>query len=175
MARKKKTTSKTAAKTPVKPAAKTASKTVKLDAVIPPPVVTPLKAEVKAATISKPAAQAAASDKALTQVVKKAELIDRAVEKSGLKKRDVKPSVEAAMEVLAEALIKGEELNLPPLGKLRVVKSKDVNNGAKVLTLKLRTMRDGAGQPQTAKPDAPAVKTAPAIKLQTTPPAPKKT
>ena len=39
----------------------------------------------------------------------------------------------------------GEELNLPPMGKMRVVKSKDIGDGARVLTLKLRTMKDGAG------------------------------
>jgi len=30
---------------------------------------------------------------------------------------------------------------LPPLGKIKVVKEKDVGEGAKVLTLKLRTMK----------------------------------
>ena len=63
-----------------------------------------------------------------------------------MKKRDAKPAIEAALAVLSEALINGEELNLPPMGKLRVMKSKDVGDGAKVLTLKLRTMKDGAGQ-----------------------------
>lgn len=134
---------------------KTVSKTVKLNTVTPPPVVTPLKAEKAKATIAAPAKSVPKG-----AVVKKAELIDRAVEQSGLKKRDVKPSVEAAMAVLSEALIKGEELNLPPLGKLRVVKMKDINDGAKVLTLKLRTMKDGAGQggsagTETAKTAAP--------------------
>ncbi len=160
MARKK--------KTPAKPA----PKTVKLDAVVPPPVVTPLAAPTKTATISTPADKVPAGE-----VVKKAELIDRAVEMSGLKKRDVKPSVEAAMAVLSEALIKGEELNLPPLGKLRVVKSKDVNDGAKVLTLKLRTMKDSAGKGGKADMDPPKTaptKTAPTIKLEATKPAPVK-
>ena len=57
------------------------------------------------------------------------------------------------MTVPAVSLINCEELNLPPMGKLRVVKSKDVGEGAKVLTLKLRTMKDGAGQGADPSPD----------------------
>ena len=50
-------------------------------------------------------------------------------------------AVEAALAVIAETLRDGTELNLPPLGKLRIVKSKDIGGGAAVLTLKLRTMK----------------------------------
>lgn len=73
--------------------------------------------------------------------MKKPELFEAVVTRTGLKKRDVKPAVEAALAVIAEALIKGEELNLPPMGKLRVVKSKELDAGVHVLTLKLRTMK----------------------------------
>jgi len=38
-----------------------------------------------------------------------------------------------------------EELVLPPLGKLKVVNSKDIGQGAKALTLKLRTMKTETG------------------------------
>ena len=57
--------------------------------------------------------------------MKKPQLLDEVVARTNLKKRDAKPAVEAALAVIAEALARGEELNLPPLGKLRVVKSKD--------------------------------------------------
>ncbi|WP_458790822.1 HU family DNA-binding protein [Yoonia sp. MH D7] len=118
-----------------------ASGTVKLNTVMPEPVVTPLnamspKAKIASAAVSVPQGE----------TVKKPEFIDRAVARTEVKKRDAKPAIEAALAVLAEALENGEELNLPPMGKLRVVKSKDVGDGAKVLTLKLRTMKDGAGQ-----------------------------
>lgn len=150
MARKKKPAA--------QPTKKPKPKTVKLDTIAPPLAIIPQKAEAKPVTIAVPSKKGTASsavEKATTSgVVKKAELIDHAVEKCGLKKRDVKPSIEAALEVLAEALIKGEELHLPPLGKLRVVKSKDVKDGVKVLTLKLRTMKDGAGQGGGAQKDA---------------------
>ncbi len=118
-----------------------ASGTVKLNTVMPEPVVTPLnvaspKTKIAAAAVSVPQGE----------MVKKPEFIDRAVARTEVKKRDAKPAIEAALAVLADALEKGEELNLPPMGKLRVVKSKDIGDGAKVLTLKLRTMKDGAGQ-----------------------------
>ena len=121
---------------------KSDDKTVKLKTIVPDPVITPLPDAPKVKTkLAKPAVAVTQGD-----VVKKPEFIDRAVEKSGVKKHDAKPALEAALAVLAEALVKGEELNLPPMGKLRVLKSKDLGEGAQVLTLKLRTMKDGAGQ-----------------------------
>ena len=81
--------------------------------------------------------------------VKKPDFLDRATKRSGVKRRDAKPAIEAALMELAETLLRGEELNLPPLGKLKVQKSKDLAKGAKALTLKLRTMKDGAGVGKT--------------------------
>ena len=71
-------------------------------------------------------------------MVRKVEFIDRIVEQTGLKKKDVKPAIEAALDLFAEALSNGKDLNLPPMGKLKVVKTKELDNGAKALTLKLR-------------------------------------
>lgn len=73
--------------------------------------------------------------------VKKPVFIDRALLRTDVKKRDAKPAIEAALAELAAALLAGEELVLPPLGKLKVVNSKDLAQGAKALTLKLRTMK----------------------------------
>ena len=117
------------------------SKTVKLATIAPDPVIAPLaeKIVVKAG-IAPPAVLVPKGE-----MIKKPEFIDRAVDRTDVKRRDAKPAIKAALAVLAEALVKGEELNLPPMGKLRVVKMKDVGDGAKVLTLKLRTMKDGAG------------------------------
>ena len=80
------------------------------------------------------------------EAMKKKDFIDRVVERSGVKKRDAKPAIEATMAELADLLAAGRDLNLPPMGKLKSVKSKEVGDGAQVLTLKLRTMKDGAGQ-----------------------------
>lgn len=120
---------------------KSSSKTVKLAAIAPDPVIAPLadKTVVKVG-IAPPTVLVPKGE-----IIKKPEFIDRAVDRTDVKRRDAKPAIEAALVVLAEALVNGEELNLPPMGKLRVVKMKDVGDGAKVLTLKLRTMKDGAG------------------------------
>jgi hypothetical protein len=77
-----------------------------------------------------------------TPLMKKPELLDAVVSRTNLKKRDVKPAVEAAFAVIAEALRDGTDLSMPPLGKVRVVKSKDIGDGAAVLTLKLRTPKN---------------------------------
>ena len=74
--------------------------------------------------------------------LKKKELVDRVVARSGLRKRDVKPAVEAMLEVLGEALAAGEELNLPPLGKLKVTRAKEVAN-ARILHCRLRQPERG--------------------------------
>ncbi len=89
------------------------------------------------------------ADADLPVMMKKPEFLDAIVERTNLKKRDVKPAVEAALAVIAEALKKGEELNLPPMGKIRIVKAKELDAGAQVLTLKLRTMKSAALASQT--------------------------
>lgn len=88
-----------------------------------------------------------------TAMMKKPELLDAIVTRTNLKKRDVKPAVEAALAVIADALREGTELNLPPLGKLRIVKSKDIGDGAAVLTLKLRTSKHAGLQASTEPSD----------------------
>ena len=74
---------------------------------------------------------------AITNELKKPELIDRVVALSGMKKKDAKPVVEAMLSVMGQAITDGEQLNLQPFGRLRVVKTKDLPNGQAV-TLKLR-------------------------------------
>ncbi|WP_375254741.1 HU family DNA-binding protein [Yoonia sp.] len=83
-------------------------------------------------------------DAAEAKVLKKPEILDVVVARTDLKKRDVKPAVEAALAVIGDALRDGTEVNLPPLGKIRVVKSKPLDDGAAVLTLKLRLSKNAA-------------------------------
>jgi nucleoid DNA-binding protein len=71
--------------------------------------------------------------------IKKGPLLDQVVERSGVKRSDAKLVAEALFAVMAENLINEDDMQLPPLGKLKVVKSKDVGKGAKAITLKLRT------------------------------------
>jgi nucleoid DNA-binding protein len=86
--------------------------------------------------------------------LKKPELLDAVVARTNLKKRDVKPAVEAALAVLGEALRGGAVVNLPPLGKLRVVKTKPLDGGAAVVTLKLRTPKDATVAAKAVSDDA---------------------
>lgn len=73
----------------------------------------------------------------LGPVMRKKELIDTVVTRSGIKKKDAKPVVEAALAVLGEALAEGRELILPPLGKVIVRKEKELPRG-KMMIVKLR-------------------------------------
>ena len=61
--------------------------------------------------------------------LRKKELIDQVVERTGVKKRDAKPVIEAMLAVLGEAVSEERSANLEPLGKLRVTRSKDTPNG----------------------------------------------
>jgi nucleoid DNA-binding protein len=70
-------------------------------------------------------------------VMRKKELIDLVVERSGIKKKDAKPVVEATLAILGEALAETRELNLQPLGKVKVRREKLMPNG-RVLVTKIR-------------------------------------
>lgn len=61
--------------------------------------------------------------------LKKKELIDMVVARSGVKKRDAKPAIEAALAILGETLSEGRALNLPGFGKLKVTRMKKGDNG----------------------------------------------
>lgn len=87
-------------------------------------------------------------------VLKKKELIERVVEASGLKKKDVKPTVEAVLAVLGRAIANGEDLNLQPLGKLMVKNRAEKPNGT-VINCRLRQAKvtgDPAGTVTLAVP-----------------------
>ena len=87
--------------------------------------------------------------------LKKPALIDRVVERSGGKKRDVKPVVEAMLDVLGQALDNGEELVLPPLGKVKVTRRKPLANG-EVLTARIRRTGAAKGDPIAQTPTTEA-------------------
>ena len=75
------------------------------------------------------------------QVMRKRELLDAVISKSGIKKKDAKPVVEAMLEVLGSALQDGRTLNLQPMGKFIVKHEKMLSNG-KVLTTRIRQACD---------------------------------
>ncbi|QPM89349.1 HU family DNA-binding protein [Pseudooceanicola algae] len=69
--------------------------------------------------------------------LKKKELIDLVVARTGVKKRDAKPVVEAMLMVMGEALLEQRSMNLPPFGKVKINNFKEVENGH-VFGLRLR-------------------------------------
>lgn len=80
-------------------------------------------------------APAGASD----DLIKKGDLLDQIVDTTGVKRADAKSVMEALFALLADHLIADKQLQLPPLGKIKVVKSKPVGQGATALTLRVRT------------------------------------
>lgn len=79
--------------------------------------------------------------------LKKRELIDLVVERSGIKKKDAKPVIEAMLAVLGETISSGRELNLQPLGKLRINRATERGNG-RVIVCKLRQSLSRPGGPK---------------------------
>lgn len=105
----------------------------------------PVQADLKAAVVKAPAAAAPVVVDAPQAVVsgpvmRKRELIDLVVEKSGIKKKDAKPVIEAMLSVLGEAVADNRELNLQPFGKIKVRRAKEMPNG-RVLVTKIRQSR----------------------------------
>ena len=93
---------------------------------------------------STPAAATVVTEKSVIAgpVLKKNDFIDRVVTATGMKKKDVKPVVETALVQLGEAIARGEELNLPGLGKLKINREKDLAN-ARIFICKLRQPKGG--------------------------------
>ncbi len=78
-----------------------------------------------------------AVDEGTSHSLKLRELVGRVVDATGGKKKGVKEIVEATLDQLGAALAKGEELNLPGVGKVRVARSVD-RAGRSLMTLKMR-------------------------------------
>ncbi|MEL6452650.1 MAG: HU family DNA-binding protein [Pseudomonadota bacterium] len=74
-------------------------------------------------------------------MMRKPELVDAVVAKTGMKKKDVKPVVEATLAVLGAALQDGRELNLQPMGKITVNREKKKATG-KMLVARIRQSQD---------------------------------
>lgn len=94
-------------------------------------------------TTKKASAQKTAPKTAKTQskdtdaVMRKKELVDAVVARSGIKQRDAKPVIEAVLAELGETLARGREMSLPPLGRVKINREKQIDNG-RVIVVKLR-------------------------------------
>jgi hypothetical protein len=124
--RKKTTTAKSSA---VKPSAKT-PETMEMNNMSEE---TETQDPVEAVTLD----ETAPANESLVKSMGKRELIDRVVEASGIKKKSVKPVVEAVLKELGDALHRGENLNLQPFGKGIVKTRKELEN-AEIVELRLR-------------------------------------
>ncbi|MFE3839189.1 HU family DNA-binding protein [Pseudogemmobacter sonorensis] len=116
------TAPKSAAKAASKAGAKTGAKTAAAAAPSP-------------SASAEPAASAALSIRGAGFKFK--DLVERVVSATGTKKKDAKEIIEAVLAELGEALGRGDELNLPGLGRARVVKHAE-KAGAAHLTLKVK-------------------------------------
>ncbi|QJF51435.1 HU family DNA-binding protein [Roseobacter ponti] len=94
---------------------------------------TPRKTVTKPTTTSKPKAVATvettADDIKVAPELRKKELIEKVVLRSGIRKRDAKPVIEAMLEELGMAVGEGRGLVLPPMGRLKIIRQKDTANG----------------------------------------------
>ncbi|MGM0742020.1 MAG: HU family DNA-binding protein [Pseudomonadota bacterium] len=124
----------TASKTPA--SAKTGStiaKSAKTASVRPAPAAVTAKPELVRDT----SVEVAGAD------LKKRELIDKVVERSGVRKRFAKPAVEAMIDILGEAISEGRGLNLQPLGKLKHQRRKETGN-ATITVAKIRQSKSAS-------------------------------
>lgn len=86
-------------------------------------------------------------------VMRRKELIETVVTRTGMKKKDVKPVVEQMLAVMGEALADNREMNLQPFGRLIVRKEKPLKNG-RVVVSKIRQTRRPADPQPDASPKA---------------------
>lgn len=73
------------------------------------------------------------------------DLLDRVAVATDLNKNKVRSIVEATLSELGKALEAGEGVNLPQLGKIRIVNSRSEDQGT-IMTLKLRRSAAKAGK-----------------------------
>lgn len=86
--------------------------------------------------------------------LRKKDLMERVGAISKAKKKDIKDVIDATLAVLGEAIAKGEGLMLPPLGKARITRQKDVKVG-ELYIIKLRRGAGGKGKTPTDDPEDP--------------------
>ena len=105
------------------------------------------KAPTAAATAAPtPTVVSEEAPQAARPLLRKKELIEQVVTRSGIRKKMAKPAVEAALAVLGDALAEGREMNLPPLGKLRINRTKTVGGG-RVFITKIRRAEPSPNPP----------------------------
>jgi nucleoid DNA-binding protein len=75
-------------------------------------------------------------------LVRKKDFIDQVVAASGVKKADARAALDAALALMADKVLAGDELVLPPLGRLRLLKERD-RGKLRIATLRLQVAAEG--------------------------------
>jgi hypothetical protein len=87
--------------------------------------------------------------------LRKKDFVDQVAAAAGTRKADVRKVVDAALALVAARVTAGDELILPPLGKLRLVKEKD-NGKTRIAVLRLQlTTAEEEGATGASDPLAP--------------------
>ncbi len=92
-----------------------------------------LRPDTPDAAMPKPVLVTDAAPNVALAPLQKKELLEAVVTRSGIKKKDAKPVVEAMMAVMGEALGEGRELELQPFGKFKINRIKDTGNGKVII------------------------------------------
>jgi nucleoid DNA-binding protein len=100
----------------------------------------------KTTPVQKPDAKPA-KEQVSQGLIKKRDIYDNVILKTGLRKRDVRDVVDATFAYLRESLAAGKDVQCPPMGKIRVI-NKDTADGAKTL-IKIN-LHDAVKEPQNA-------------------------
>jgi hypothetical protein len=88
----------------------------------------------------------------ISNALRKKELLELVAARSGRKKKDVKPVVEAMLAVLGDALAAQRALDVQPLGRMKVQRGKELADG-RALVLKLRQKSTRPNAAPDAAPD----------------------
>lgn len=111
----KRSTTRAASTTP-KAAAKTVAKA---------PKATVVSTKAKAAS--------AQADVAARPEMTKKDLVESMMSATGMKKGEARRALEATMSAVADALKEGKDLAVPPLGKIKIARTKETPNGKLVV------------------------------------------
>lgn len=79
------------------------------------------------------------------------DILERVVDRSGMKKGEARTAIEATMAVIGEAIENGEDIDLPGFGKLKIQKEKETGKGKAYLLRLIRNRASEGGKPGLAE------------------------
>lgn len=87
--------------------------------------------------------EAEASDAVSQTALKRRELLAQVVRRSEVKNKFAKPVLDAALDVIGAALAEGRDLNLAPMGRVKIMREIE-QSGSRVLVARIRQTTGGA-------------------------------